>query len=125
MNYYGNYQPQVGFISAPNEMYARNYPIAPGNSVMFKDENAPYIYSKTMGFSSLDRPIFEKFRLVKEEVPSVTPQNADTGASAPKTTDNTFSDLKAEVEALTKRFDRLESKVKNMLNKEEVIIDAE
>jgi hypothetical protein len=47
---------------------AQNYPVAPGNSVTFKDENAPYVYTKTMGFSQLDRPIFEVFRLVKEEV---------------------------------------------------------
>ena len=48
-------------------MYARNYPVGPGNSITFKDETAPYVYTKTMGFSQLDRPIFEKYRLVKEE----------------------------------------------------------
>lgn len=56
-----------GFISVRNMEEARNYPIAPGNSITFKDETAPYVYTKTMGFSQLDRPIFEKFRLVKEE----------------------------------------------------------
>lgn len=65
------YQPQQiqngGFVSAPNEAYARNYSVAPGNSVTFKDESAPYVYAKTMGFSQFDRPIFEKYRLVKEE----------------------------------------------------------
>ena len=44
-----------GFISVRNEQEARNYPIAPGNSVTFKDENMPYVYVKTMGFSQLDR----------------------------------------------------------------------
>lgn len=56
-----------GLISVRSEMEARNYPIAPGNSITFKDENSPYVYTKTMGFSQLDRPTFEKFRLVKEE----------------------------------------------------------
>ena len=56
-----------GFLSVPSEEVARSYPVAPGNSVTFKNENAPYIYTKTMGFSQLDRPIFEKFKLVKEE----------------------------------------------------------
>ena len=64
-------QPQMvqssGFIPVPNEAYARNYPVAPGNSVTFKDENAPYCYTKTMGFSQLEQPRFEKYRLVKEE----------------------------------------------------------
>lgn len=56
-----------GFISVPRVEVAFNWPVAPGNSVMFKDENAPYVYTKTRGFSQLDEPIFEKYRLVKEE----------------------------------------------------------
>lgn len=62
--------PQIqnsGFISVPNEEVARNYPVAHGNSVTFKDENAPYIYTKTMGFSQLDRPVFDKYKLIREE----------------------------------------------------------
>lgn len=56
-----------GFVCVRNEAEAMSYPVAPGNSITFKDETAPYVYTKTMGFSQLDRPIFEKFRLVKEE----------------------------------------------------------
>lgn len=69
-NYPNQMQPQIqngGFVMVRSEMEARNYPVAFGNSVTFKDETAPYIYSKTMGFSQLDRPIFEKYKLVKEE----------------------------------------------------------
>ncbi len=61
-------QNQSPFIPVRNELEARNYPVAYGNSVTFKDENAPYVYSKTMGFSQLDKPVFEKYRLVKENV---------------------------------------------------------
>lgn len=65
-----NQQPQNGgFVSVPSEDVARNYPVAYGNSVTFKNENAPYIYTKTMGFSQLDRPTFEKFKLIKEDAP--------------------------------------------------------
>lgn len=63
-------QPQIqngGLVFAPSEAYARNYSVAPGNSVLFKDESAPYMYSKTMGFSQLDQPIFKRFRLIEEE----------------------------------------------------------
>lgn len=61
-----------GFVPVPSEDVARNYPVAPGNSVTFKNENAPYVYTKTMGFSQLDRPIFEKYKLVREDdVPPV------------------------------------------------------
>jgi hypothetical protein len=71
-NYYQpQQQPQQtqtnGFIPISSELEARNYPVAPGNSVTFKDENAPYIYTKTMGFSQLDQPIFDKYKLIKEE----------------------------------------------------------
>lgn len=56
-----------GFVSVRSEEEARNYPVAIGNSVTFKDENSPYVYTKTMGFSQLDRPIFEKYKLMKED----------------------------------------------------------
>ena len=61
--------PQIqngGFVMVKDINEAMNYPVAPGNSVTFKNENLPYIYTKTLGFSQLDNPIFEKFRLVKE-----------------------------------------------------------
>ena len=85
MNYYNPYQnynpyqsqlqqqPQNirsgSLVSVSSEEEARMYPVGPGNSVTFKNENMPYIYTKTMGFSQLDRPAFEKYKLVKEETP--------------------------------------------------------
>ena len=53
--------PQIqngGFIIVKDINEAMNYPVAPGNSVTFKNENQPYIYTKTLGFSQLDQPIF-------------------------------------------------------------------
>lgn len=58
-----------GFVRVQNENEARNYLVAQGTSVTFRDESAPYIYTKTMGFSPLDAPVFEKFKLVKEDEP--------------------------------------------------------
>ena len=55
-----------GFVTVRSEQEARNYPVGYGTSITFRDENAPYIYCKTMGFSQLDQPIFEKYKLVKE-----------------------------------------------------------
>jgi hypothetical protein len=68
--------PQIqngGFVMVKDINEAMNYPVAPGNSVTFKNENLPYIYTKTLGFSQLDNPIFEKFRLVKEENEQIEP----------------------------------------------------
>lgn len=60
---------RYGFISVTNEQQAKDWPIAPGNSLTFKDESAPYIYTKTMGLSQFETPVFEKYRLIKENSP--------------------------------------------------------
>lgn len=90
-------QPQMnGFLSVPNEEVARNYPVAPGNSISFKNENAPYVYTKTMGFSQFDQPIFKRYKLIEEE---------DVASQATEPiTDYTkkFDDLNAKIEALEK-----------------------
>lgn len=85
-------QPQIqngGFVSVRSESEARNYPVAIGNSVTFKDETEPYVYTKTMGFSQLDRPIFEKYKLVKEEV--------EDESSVPERKDKEIDSIKSDV----------------------------
>ena len=62
--------PQIrsgGIVSVPSEEAARNYPVAPGFTVTMRDETAPYLYEKTMGFSQLEPPVFRKARLLFEE----------------------------------------------------------
>lgn len=56
-----------GLVLVKDMSEAMNYPVAPGHSVTFKNETQPYIYTKTLGISQLDQPIFEIFKLVKEE----------------------------------------------------------
>lgn len=90
-----------GFVSVRSEEEARNYPVAYGNSVTFKDENAPYIYTKTMGFSQLDRPIFDKYKLVKEET--------EAQIQTPKT-DPRFGDIESEIGRLWQAIDDLKKK---------------
>lgn len=63
-------QPQIrsgGIVSVANENEARRYPVAPGYTVTMRDENSPYIYEKTMGFSQLEQPVFRKARIVFED----------------------------------------------------------
>lgn len=74
--------PQIqngGLVPVPNIEVARNYHVAPGTSVIFVDENAPYVYVKTRGFSQFDPPVFKKKRLVDED---------DTMQDAPQTPKN-------------------------------------
>lgn len=60
-------QIQYSVVNAPSVDYARSYPVAPGNSVSFKIENQPFLCIKTMGFSPLEKPVFDVYRLVKED----------------------------------------------------------
>lgn len=69
-----------GFVSVRSIEEAFNWPVAPGNSITFKDENAPFVYTKTKGFSPLEQPTFERYRLVKEE--ETPPVNSEQGKSA-------------------------------------------
>lgn len=101
-------QPQIqngGFISVQNEAEARAWAVAAGTSVTFKDENAPYCYTKTMGFSQLDQPRFEKYRLVKEEPAVIAPEGAGVQID-----DSAIKDLRGDIDALTERVARLEKK---------------
>lgn len=96
-------QPQNnGFIMVRNETEARNYPVGFGNSVTFKDESAPFVYTKTMGYSQMQPPVFEKYRLVKEEV-TETPQ---------ETKSSDYEALKEEIDRLWGEIDLLKSKKK-------------
>lgn len=90
---------QSGLVLIPSEQDARNYPVAPGNSITFKDENAPYCYVKTMGFNQLDRPTFERYRLVKEEMPSEAAGTRTSADGAEGSKDTAYA-LKSDVEAL-------------------------
>ena len=68
--YNPNYQSQQTsscFVPIPSEDMARSYQVARGTSVTFRDENLPYIYIKTLGVGQLDSPLFEKYRLIKED----------------------------------------------------------
>ena len=56
-----------GIVSVLSEEAARNYPVAPGVTVTMRDESAPYLYEKTMGFSQLEPPVFRKARIIFED----------------------------------------------------------
>lgn len=94
-----------GFVMIASEQDAWSYPVRHGTSVMFRDEKLPYIYTKTLGFSQMDSPIFEKYRLVKE-----TPQSSQNAQNAPEKESKDILPIyatKAEFEALREEVERL------------------
>lgn len=77
MNYYNPLFQQMQPIQMPqtlvdvhSEDEARNYPVAFGNSVVFKDVVNNSLYVKTMGYSQTDKALFDIYTKV---VPSETP----------------------------------------------------
>lgn len=129
--YQNNMQPQQpqqiqngGFISVHNIQEAINYPVAPGNSVTFKDENSPYIYVKTKGFSQLEEPIFKKFRLIEEsdtqpqESTTTVTEQAVNYADFAKQADVTA--LWGEIDALKKQIAELTAKPEKAIKRKEV-----
>lgn len=113
--------PQIqngGFVSAPSMDYARSYPVAPGNSVTFKIESQPYICTKTLGFSQLDQPIFEIFKLVKEEC-AETSKNVLDNEDGQFLTIDEGNALKAEIDAVKSELQMLKELIES--NKQEVV----
>ena len=91
----------IDFVLVRSEEEAKNYPVAYGNTVTFKNENMPYMYTKTMGFSQLDRPIFDKYKLVKEQTEETVPTQK---------TDPKFADLESEIGRIWQAIDDLKKK---------------
>lgn len=106
-----NYQqPQSGngnIISVPSEAVARNYYLAPGTSGTFINENEPYCYTKTMGLSQFDRPVFKRYRLVEE---TDEPQDAQSASATNATAQGSTvipDNIKADIDALRTLYDDL------------------
>lgn len=110
-----------GIITVRTKEEAFSYPIAPGNSLTFKNETAPYIYTKTLGFSQLDQPIFEVFRLEKE-VNAEAPKTALEQSIGQFLTLDDGNALKGEIEALKQEIQFLKDYIED--DKKEVVKDV-
>ena len=113
-NPYMQYQPQqqASFIRVQNEMQAREWNVAPGNSMTFIDDNAPYCYTKSMGMSQFDSPVFKRFRLVEEE-PAQSIQNNTGTASNDSQVNLSEYMTKAEFEPFKVLLERIEKEFYN------------
>lgn len=107
-----------GFVSVRSIEEAFNYPVQPGKSVTFKDEYAPYVYTKTKGFSQLEEPVFEKYRLVKEEN-GQTQGQVQEQPQEPKQKEeyalkSDFLDAISDFDDLRKQIKNLENQIKSL-----------
>lgn len=98
-----------GFVSAPNENYVINYPIAHGNCITFKIDGKPVVMEKSLGFSQFESPVVKRYRLIEEDAEQA---QEDTSNDA----SGNFIDesIKADIEALKTDIDSLKKQVKNI-----------
>ena len=96
-----------GLVSVRSMEEAFNYPVAPGNSITFKDETQPFVYTKTKGFSPLEQPVFEKYRLVKVD------ENNNIAQNTPKSPE-TAPDYEKQIKLLWDEVNALKSKIKGV-----------
>lgn len=101
-----------GYVSVRSEDEVLMYPVAPGNSVTFINELAPYIYKKTMGFSQFDKPIFEKFKVVKEET-----QTSPISEETQKATNDIAYAEKTDIEEIRGQIEGLKQEMKALTEK--------
>ena len=102
-----------GFLAAPNEEYVRSYPVALGNCVTFKIEGKPYVMEKSMGFSQLDSPKIEKYRLVKEE-PEEVANSPEDSKNNNKEINSTLDEIIGEIEAIKADIKAIKEKLKSI-----------
>lgn len=99
-----------GFMLVANEDIVKNYPVAPGTCVTFKLEGQPIVMEKSMGFSNLETPKIDKYRLIKEEngtlVTASEPHRDDFDADG---INNSINDLKDEIEAIWEEIEGIKS----------------
>ena len=58
-----------GFVIVQDENEITRYPVAHGNIVTFRIENQPVVVEKSLGYSQFDPPHYERYRLIKEDMP--------------------------------------------------------
>jgi len=108
-----------GFMPAPNEAYALNYPVAPGNSMTFKIEGKPIVIEKSMGFSQLESPKIDQYRLVKETPSEASDEPIETTYDD-RPILNTIDSIKDEIEQIWSEIEALKKKPMPKTRKKEV-----
>lgn len=113
-NYFPQYQmpQQQGstIIHVQSEAQAREWSVAPNSSTMFIDDNAPYCYTKSMGASQFEPPIFKRFRII-EDTPSQSAQNVQEASSTTEQVSLSDYLTKAEFEPFKAIIERIKKEL--------------
>lgn len=95
----------------PSEDMARTYPVAPGNCVTFKIEGKPIVMEKSMGFSQLEAPRIDRYRLVREE-DAPNEQNLPQNEPKDNSMENeTIEELKGQIKAINEELEDVKKRL--------------
>lgn len=106
-------QQQSALIHVQSEQQAREWSVSPGCSLMFIDDNAPYIYTKTAGNSQLEPCVFKVF-----QVSEIGGQNTSKTATEDKGISIPDYVTRAEYEAVMAQLDDIRKQVKELIENE-------
>ena len=101
-----------GFMMVPSEEIVKTYPVAPGNCVTFKIEGQPIVIEKSMGFSNLEAPKIERYRLVKE----YATERCESALNCQQTDsdkEDTIKELERKIDALNDELEALKEEVRS------------
>ena len=89
-------------VSVQSEQDARNYLVAYGHSIIFKDENKPLVFYTKTAISQFEPPVFKIYDLVErtQETPVNAPENAKPMDLSAFVTKDEFGALQKELQAL-------------------------
>ena len=86
-----NRQYSYNFVNSKEE--GMNWPIAPGSLLVFKDLDGKHFYTKTLGYSPYDKPIFEVFEKISDT--NVQPEQVQAPSY-----DSVIKDMQKQIDEL-------------------------
>ncbi len=107
---------QSNLIHVQSENQAREWRVDLGSSVMFIDDNAPYIYTKTAGSSQLEPAVFKRFKVLEDN--SAMPGQNGTGQPQ---VDLSEYITKSEFEPVRVLIDDIQKKLKELTYHEQSV----
>lgn len=95
-----------GIIPIKDENEARNYPVAPGTSVTFVDEQRKHLFIKTVGLNMFDKFDFRRFLIIEEkEEPQEEEQPDDRYSGDIEALKAYYEELKQEIAGLKRQIE--------------------
>lgn len=94
-----------GFAVVPTVDDIKKYPVAPGNFMLFKLQNTPYIIEKSMGYSQLDDPHYRFFEEIDKDIMNETPK--DDKKEKPSQYEEEIGDIKESISRMDKQIEEL------------------